>query len=218
MVLKVQKINGNSKPCSACSTVKLLSEFWKQSSGPLGYNSRCKSCMRSDRAIRAEELRTGFHNYYVLNKERIGARNRKYKCDNAERLKASRRTESYKNMKSAWDRASYARHADARKRRTRNYALANTEKARAWRRDYKAKKRSAFVESVMAEIVYDRDLGLCQICGLPVEAGEFHLDHRVPISRGGEHSYANCQTSHAVCNIRKSDRLPNDCAHLWARS
>jgi len=33
------------------------------------------------------------------------------------------------------------------------------------------------------------------------------LDHRIPISRGGEHSRANAQTSHLGCNVRKGARL-----------
>ena len=30
------------------------------------------------------------------------------------------------------------------------------------------------------------------------------IDHIVPISLGGEHSYANCQAVHFMCNSKKS--------------
>lgn len=78
--------------------------------------------------------------------------------------------------------------------------------------------RNAFVEDVSPAKVYERDMGLCHLCGLPVEKGEFHLEHRIPLILGGEHSYENCFTSHAKCNYRKGRKMPDECGHLWARS
>ena len=82
----------------------------------------------------------------------------------------------------------------------------------------RAMKTNAFVEHVDPSVVYDRDMGLCQICGLPVEHGDFNMDHRVPLFRGGKHSYDNCQTAHASCNFRKSIKTKDECTHLWRRS
>jgi 5-methylcytosine-specific restriction endonuclease McrA len=36
---------------------------------------------------------------------------------------------------------------------------------------------------------------------VPVEA--FHVDHKVPLARGGEHSYENVQPAHPFCNGSK---------------
>jgi 5-methylcytosine-specific restriction endonuclease McrA len=30
-----------------------------------------------------------------------------------------------------------------------------------------------------------------------------HIDHVIPLARGGEHSYANAQAAHGPCNMRK---------------
>jgi len=76
----------------------------------------------------------------------------------------------------------------------------------------------AHVETVNPAVVYERDMGLCHLCGLPVEGGDFHLDHRVPLIAGGKHSYANCFTSHAGCNYKKGRKMPEECGHLWSRS
>ena len=76
----------------------------------------------------------------------------------------------------------------------------------------------AYIETVNPAVVYERDMGLCHLCGLPVEDRDFHLDHRTPLIAGGEHSYANCFTSHASCNYRKGRKMPEDCSFLWARS
>jgi 5-methylcytosine-specific restriction endonuclease McrA len=37
-----------------------------------------------------------------------------------------------------------------------------------------------------------------------------HVDHVVPVTRGGEHSYANTRAAHGVCNIWKRARLDSE--------
>lgn len=81
-------------------------------------------------------------------------------------------------------------------------------------RDYAAKKRTAFVERVFRRKVFQRDGYVCQICRRPTSARWTEgdplaptLDHIQPINKGGEHSYANTQCAHAVCNSRKQDNV-----------
>jgi 5-methylcytosine-specific restriction endonuclease McrA len=74
--------------------------------------------------------------------------------------------------------------------------------------------RGAFVETVDRAKVYERDGWRCQVCGdcVPQDADVPHplaatVDHVVPLAGGGEHSYANVQLAHFICNSRKSDGL-----------
>ncbi len=67
-----------------------------------------------------------------------------------------------------------------------------------------------FVEDVAYEDIYERDNGVCQICGMPVpfEKGcddnwDGTIDHIIPLSKGGEHSMENCQLAHRICNSLK---------------
>ncbi len=55
-----------------------------------------------------------------------------------------------------------------------------------------------------------RDNYTCQYCG--AQPGKEHLtvDHVVPRSRGGEHSWENLVTACAPCNRRKGNRLPHE--------
>lgn len=68
----------------------------------------------------------------------------------------------------------------------------------------------------------ERDNGICQICGEPVDLddgyydgdGNFHtgknyptLDHILPLSRGGYHIWENVQLAHQACNSGKCDRI-----------
>jgi 5-methylcytosine-specific restriction endonuclease McrA len=57
--------------------------------------------------------------------------------------------------------------------------------------------------AVSRRAVMARDGGRCQYCGLRAES----IDHVVPRSRGGEHSWENVVAACRSCNTRKRDRL-----------
>lgn len=61
--------------------------------------------------------------------------------------------------------------------------------------------------------IYLRDNFTCYLCGqkvdldAPVHDDSYpSLDHIVPLSHGGAHSYDNCATAHQKCNRDKSDQ------------
>lgn len=60
--------------------------------------------------------------------------------------------------------------------------------------------------AVNRRTVFARDGHRCQYCGLPAES----IDHVVPRSRGGLHSWDNVVAACRRCNTRKEDRLPHE--------
>ena len=61
---------------------------------------------------------------------------------------------------------------------------------------------------LVARLCREQD-GLCGICDKRIEPWEsMHLDHIVPVSRGGSHDRKNLQAAHALCNLRKGNRMP----------
>jgi 5-methylcytosine-specific restriction endonuclease McrA len=66
----------------------------------------------------------------------------------------------------------------------------------------------AEVEHVDPLVVLERYDGACGICGEDVDPFDHEMDHIVPISRGGPHTYANVQPAHRGCNRRKSASVP----------
>lgn len=111
-------------------------------------------------------------------------------------------------------RKKYAADDSFRERRSehsRAYKLANRDRATARERARKAAKRGALVEHVDRDICFSQHDGICGICHEPI-IGAFHVDHVIPLSRGGEHSYANCAPAHPLCNQRKSNKLPEELA------
>ena len=59
--------------------------------------------------------------------------------------------------------------------------------------------------------VFARDKWRCSYCGLRKPTEELDLDHVIPRSRGGEHDWTNVVSSCRPCNLRKADRLPDEC-------
>lgn len=69
-------------------------------------------------------------------------------------------------------------------------------------RSYQARRRAitsgAHADAVDWVSVFDRDGWLCQLCEEPIDAmrrwpdeGSASLDHIVPLSKGGSHTYGN---------------------------
>lgn len=56
-------------------------------------------------------------------------------------------------------------------------------------------------------LIYERDLGVCHICGEKVSIDDFHLDHVTPLSRGGTDTLNNVKVSHPRCNLAKLSKL-----------
>lgn len=56
-------------------------------------------------------------------------------------------------------------------------------------------------------VVYARGNGMCGICQKSKVRKKWHMDHIIPVSKGGTHCYYNLQPSHVRCNLRKGSKL-----------
>ncbi len=103
--------------------------------------------------------------------------------------------------------------SEAKRLYTKAWRAANLDRERSRHANNQAKRRArlkgASGESINRSLVYERDGGVCHICGKHVAPEKFHIDHLIPISRGGSHIYANVAVAHPNCNIRRGPgRLP----------
>lgn len=152
--------------------------------------------------------------HYARNKQRILEQRKRVRKPERERELAReryRRNREHIRAQMAARRQRDDVREKARKA-TEQWRLANPEWAKAnnyrsfarWR----ARRLEAFVEHVDPLVVFERDKGVCMICSLPVDrAGAWEIDHKVPLSKGGEHSYANTQLAHRSCNRSKGARV-----------
>lgn len=86
------------------------------------------------------------------------------------------------------------------------------KKANNYRHDHRLTRNGKADYTITLPRVYDRDNGVCQMCGEHLSFdchyndGKYPtIDHIVPLSKGGLHRWDNVQLLCRTCNIAKSD-------------
>ena len=76
------------------------------------------------------------------------------------------------------------------------------------RRDFASQQRALLTDSLRYDIL-ERDGRRCRMCGATVEDGvKLHVDHIIPVSKGGRTEPSNLQVLCSRCNRGKSNKLP----------
>ena len=72
----------------------------------------------------------------------------------------------------------------------------------------KTKRKRTGVPRGMRHEVFKRDNYTCVECGARKEEGAtLHVDHKIPVSKGGTDELDNLQTLCSDCNLNKSDEI-----------
>ena len=106
-----------------------------------------------------------------------------------------------------------------------NLKTASTSKNQAKRsKKYKngqfnkrGKRLSKNFESIDRKTVYRRDWGICYLCENPVGIQGVHIDHIIPLTRGGDHSYNNLAVSCPSCNMSKGNKVIDELNPILAK-
>lgn len=140
----------------------------------------------------------------------------------------ARRRNKNKEINPNYFRDHYAKNKEVKKQKSRDWYKANTERALKAQREWcakhrelvreigrrsastrRARKKAVFVELVDPRVVFERAKGVCGICRKRVDMNSrWEVDHVIPVSKGGTHSYDNVQLAHRKCNREKSAKLP----------
>lgn len=82
-------------------------------------------------------------------------------------------------------------------------------KTRVHKRRALLKKASGIFTASDVRLLLASQNGLCWWCSAPV-GDKYHVDHRIPVSRGGTNSPENLCISCAECNLKKGAKLPQE--------
>ena len=200
MMMKQCRMCGISKP-------KTFAYFGVRTDGPRLYvRSSCLECKRNTGRKYAAVMYRQCHDVML-------ERAKQYKATHASNI--SEYMKSYRVLNRDRLNAYYKTWHERNKEHDRQYCqawrAAHIEQARLHSRLSEARRRARLVgartESIDPWMVILRDELHCGICGLFVEPAELHLDHRIPLARGGPHTEDNLQVAHSRCNRRKGSRL-----------
>ena len=149
--------------------------------------------------------------YREANREHIACRKAEYSKRNAEKIKEYRYKK--RDISAAVFKAYREKNAEKIRESAKAYRAANPEKmAENWR-NRRARKRSAEGSHTSADIraIFLAQRGLCANCETKLfKSGKqkYHVDHIMPLSRGGSNWPSNLQCLCPACNLSKNAKDP----------
>lgn len=172
-----------------------------------------------------EEINRKIKEYRKANPELIKVQSAAEYQRNKEKKKAYRLANKEKN--SAWKAEYYQRNQE----KIKQYREDNKERTAAWRKAtpelsrqnvYKrrARKLAVATERYTTQQILDLYGTDCYLCHEPIDLGApratrhkgyergLHLDHVIPLARGGSDLMENVRPSHAICNLSKNVSTP----------
>lgn len=146
--------------------------------------------------------------YREKNRERRNAQTRAWRKDNKDRVLAYRRA---RYASDAEHRAQvlesnhrvYEENKERHLANSRAWVAAHPEAMLEIKRRYRARRRDAVAEHITADQICALWLGVCTYCLRSMYRDEAHLDHWIPLAKGGAHAIGNLSFMHASCNQRK---------------
>jgi 5-methylcytosine-specific restriction endonuclease McrA len=160
--------------------------------------SRQESCRKYLR-VHPERRQETTKRYYESHKEERSAYNKQYAQNNPEKIKA-------KHLRYRTNSPEKA-NAKCRRWRQRNKEYNRTQLSKR-----RARLLNAGGEHTANDIrlLLKTQLHKCWWCGAKLKGREYHVDHRIPLVRGGSNDAANLCISCPKCNLSKGSKLPQE--------
>lgn len=223
------------KTCSVCKQTLPFTAFGVDKKSSSGLRSNCKACRtvesklyrekypekkaQGDRAYRLAnkaKIRETKKRYRSLDPERWQQYGKQYRAENFDRIAESKRDWNLRNadrlaeMTSAWKQANPEKVREYK----RAYKRRNPDKDKQyyqqnkWRYEISRAKRRALKAKASIYLITSKDVSRimsrpCIYCGAKAE----HLDHVIPLSKGGLHSVGNLAPACAKCNLSKGAKF-----------
>jgi 5-methylcytosine-specific restriction endonuclease McrA len=183
------------KQCSKCKELKPFDLFNVKTSMKDGYRSECRSCQaavnKKNYDNNKDVILKRNKNWRLANPEYIAAEKQKWQKNNPDKVRVNSKRWQLKNP-------------NYKKNYQKNWQKTNPLKIA----EYNMRRRVwlAGTQDFVITEKYLRKLKSqpCNACG---STKNIHIDHVVPISRGGNNSEGNLQPLCATCNYSKNNKL-----------
>lgn len=106
--------------------------------------------------------------------------------------------------------AYWEKHPEKRKELAARYHQENKDRDRVKVRNRRARKKEVGGKHTVADIeaLWELQKGRCVFCLKPLMGGKYHVDHHVPLAKGGSNDRSNLRLLHKKCNLEKGARDP----------
>lgn len=190
-----------TKICRKCKTEKTAAEFHKSKINKDGLMSYCAKCRNAHAsAIRSDEIRAKERARYNANHDKRRAYSNAWQLANNEKVKQYSK-KYYENNKDKCRKSTEIWKNNHIERRREIKRLAQN---RRWARYHRAS--GVYTETDINKL-FEAQRKKCAICKTSI-INKYHIDHVVPLSKGGSNDKDNLQLLCPLCNIRKGAKDP----------
>jgi len=184
------------KACTVCKEVKPLDDFYKERRAPDGRFARCKPChLRVSRDWQARNSERCSHNaklWAKKNPERVLAAGRRH-CQKPEYIAKKK---VYRRTRLEHDRENL-----------KKWRKDNPELRIAQVHKRRARLSNGHFTGEEIQVLYKKQHGKCAVCYVKLR-GKYHIDHEMPLARGGSNTIDNIQLLCRSCNLTKNAKDP----------
>ena len=185
------------KKCSKCQIKKDLTQFSNNKSKKDGKATECKTCKaQQDKQYRENNeisCKAYQNKYWTDNRAELYEKKKEYIVQN----KVAHLTRQH-----TW----YEKNKDAIKARTSQYKKDHPKQYQMYNNRRLASKKNGIIEDFTIKDIIEKYGDSCVYCQSSFE----HIDHYVPLSKGGSHTLDNVRPSCEQCNLEKSNKLPEE--------
>lgn len=215
------------KTCSKCRVEKRVDSFSRDRARRDGRQPQCKECRNAHRAENREAILDRERAHYAEHQQQHVERSRQYRAANTESIRERRGAYWRANADAILERQRqyYSENSDRILEQQREYRSGNSDRISEYRREnphvgwahnYRSRALKAGFEATVEDFtkadVIARYGSSCFYC----DTGTFdHLDHYIPVSKGGAHTLANVRPACEPCNRAKGSALAD---HILERT
>lgn len=212
-----------TKLCRKCNTTKSTTEFHKDRTSKDGLCFCCIECKKIYREKNKESISKYHKEYREKNKEILNKRSKEYQ--NKYKYKHKQDKEYYKKY--------YEKNKQKISERIKKYHIDNKERMELKQKIYKKTEsakisikntrmkrrtitKTGDVTTQQLQELYENSK-FCYWCNTNLKNKKIHLDHYIPLSKGGEHTLSNLVVSCPHCNLSKNAKDPYSFANSLGR-
>ena len=180
------------------------------------------------RWIENKETRRKIHKkWYVKNQEKVKIKAKKWRKNNLEKVKAARKKYkiNYPEKIKEGNKKYRIKNSEKIKEQQRKYSIKNSEKTYIrvkkyriehpeWSREQNFKRRvngqtkKGIINQILNENIFKYGEIVCEKCKEKCP-DNYHIDHIIPVIKGGSNDYDNLQILCADCNHKKFTKTAN---------
>lgn len=195
----------NTKTCTKCNKIKNLCEFRLRKDSNT-YRGICLICEKEYSKNYHEKTKhhknTLAKIWYEKNKKTRAVKIKEWKDNNPLKVSEINKRSKHKNR-------------DKARITEKLWRKNNQDKVKAMTKNIRQKRRSACentdVDSQYILKLFELQTNKCVYCKIKLNKNgknKYHIDHIIPLSKGGKHTKTNIQLLCPLCNLNKNAKLP----------